>query len=294
VARSCDRPEGRRGVVAEGTAAASARCSRTPPTSSTLPPTTSRSAPSRSRLADELVRGSLLGAAGVVCHVGNDPAADPASAARRVADSLLGAFELAGDAGSSARLLLENTAGAGRTFGSTFEQLWSVHRRRRTTERTLCVCLDTCHAFAFGMALDTPEAWRDVVDGIGTLCWRRPPRADPRQTTASSNAVRAETGTLGSATVSSARRVPGDGVRAGARIGSGVCRDGARRADKGLGERRAAQEPARYVRLITGPAGNRAHAVARADARLYDRADRPRMGRLFWRRPERGTRWASS
>jgi len=105
-----------------------------------------------------------------VCHVGNDPAADPAAAARRVADSLLGAFELAGDAGSSARLLLENTAGAGRTFGSTFEQLGACIADAGLPSERLGVCLDTCHAFAFGMALDTPEAWRDVVDGIGTLC----------------------------------------------------------------------------------------------------------------------------
>jgi deoxyribonuclease IV len=123
-------------------------------------------------LADELVRASLLGADGVVCHVGNDPLDNAEAAARRVADSVLEAFELAGDAGLQTRLLLENTAGAGKTFGSTFEQLGAcIDDSGLPTER-LGVCIDTCHAFAYGMALDTPAGWREVVDGIGSLCGR--------------------------------------------------------------------------------------------------------------------------
>ncbi|MDR3687680.1 MAG: deoxyribonuclease IV [Coriobacteriia bacterium] len=121
-------------------------------------------------LADELVRGATLGAAGTVCHVGNDPLGDPESAAKRVAESVLEAFELAGSAGASARLLLENTAGAGRTFGSTFEELGACIANTGLPTARLGVCLDTCHAFAFGMPLDTPEGWREVVDGIAGLC----------------------------------------------------------------------------------------------------------------------------
>jgi deoxyribonuclease IV len=121
-------------------------------------------------LADELIRGATLGAAGVVCHVGNDPLQDPDAAARRVAEAVLEAFELAGSAGSSARLLLENTAGAGRTFGSTFEELGACLDHTGLPTERLGVCIDTCHAFAFGMPLDTPEGWREVVDGIASLC----------------------------------------------------------------------------------------------------------------------------
>jgi deoxyribonuclease IV len=121
-------------------------------------------------LADELVRSAMLGAAGVVCHVGNDPLGDPDAAARRVARSILEAFESAGDAGASARLLLENTAGAGCTFGSTFEELGACIAEAGMPSERLGVCLDTCHAFAFGMALDTAEGWQDVVDGIASEC----------------------------------------------------------------------------------------------------------------------------
>ena len=121
-------------------------------------------------LADELVRGALLGAAGVVTHVGSDPDGDPALAARRVADAVVCAFDLAGPVAQSTRLLLENTAGAGRTFGSTFEELGAVIDATGLPADRLGVCLDTCHAFAFGMPLDTQKGWRDVVAGIEECC----------------------------------------------------------------------------------------------------------------------------
>ena len=74
-------------------------------------------------LADELVRGSLLGAAGVVTHIGNVPDGDREAAARRVGAAVVRAFELAGGDECATRLLLENTAGAGSTFGSTFAEI---------------------------------------------------------------------------------------------------------------------------------------------------------------------------
>jgi deoxyribonuclease IV len=121
-------------------------------------------------LADELVRACILGAAGVVCHVGNDPAGAPQAAAGRVAESVLGAFELAGEAGAGARLLLENTAGAGRSFGSTFEELGACIDSTGLPSARLGVCLDTCHAFAYGMALDTASGWQEAVDQIAAHC----------------------------------------------------------------------------------------------------------------------------
>jgi deoxyribonuclease-4 len=117
-----------------------------------------------------LLRGALLGAEGVVTHIGSDPDGDPDQAARRVADAVNRAFDLAGPAAASTRLLLENTAGAGRTFGSTFEELGACIEYSGLTVDMLGVCLDTCHAFAFGMPLDTPAGWDDVITGIEGCC----------------------------------------------------------------------------------------------------------------------------
>jgi deoxyribonuclease-4 len=121
-------------------------------------------------LADELVRGSMLGAAGVVTHIGNDPDADPAAAALRVGEAVVRAFELAGGDACTTRLLLENTAGAGRTFGSNFEELGACLDAAALPVDRLGVCLDTCHAWAFGLPVDTEQGWREVVAGIEGCC----------------------------------------------------------------------------------------------------------------------------
>jgi len=121
-------------------------------------------------LADELMRGSLLGAAGVVTHIGNDPDGDPEAAARRVAEACNQALDLAGGDACHTRLLLENTAGAGRTFGSTFEELGACIGYSGLPTERLGICLDTCHAFAYGFPVDTAQGWREVIDGIDGCC----------------------------------------------------------------------------------------------------------------------------
>lgn len=121
-------------------------------------------------LADELVRGNLLGAAGVVTHIGNDPDADPAAAAARVGEAAVRAFELAGGDACTTRLLLENTAGAGRTFGSDFVELGACLDAAGLPVERLGVCLDTCHAWAFGLPVDSEAGWLEVVQGIEGCC----------------------------------------------------------------------------------------------------------------------------
>ena len=121
-------------------------------------------------LADELVRGSLLGAAGVVTHIGNDPDGDPAAAAARVGEAAVRAFELAGGDACKTRLLLENTAGAGRTFGSNFEELGACIEAAGLATERLGVCLDTCHAWAYGLPVDSTEGWAEVLGGLEECC----------------------------------------------------------------------------------------------------------------------------
>lgn len=121
-------------------------------------------------LADELVRGSLLGAAGVVSHIGNDPEGNSGAAAARVGEAVVRAFELAGGEACHTRLLLENTAGAGRTYGSNFEELGACLDAAQLPVDRLGVCLDTCHAWAYGMPVDSPEGWHEMIEGIEGCC----------------------------------------------------------------------------------------------------------------------------
>jgi len=125
-------------------------------------------------LADELARGSLLGAAGVVTHIGNVPDGDREAAAARVGTAIDRAFDLAGGPECRTRLLLENTAGAGSTFGSTFAEIAGSIDAAGLAEDRLGMCLDTCHAFAFGYPVDSRDGWHSVVDEIaGTVGLKR-------------------------------------------------------------------------------------------------------------------------
>jgi deoxyribonuclease-4 len=117
-------------------------------------------------LADELRRASLLQADGVVTHIGTAPDGDPIAAAKRVGEAVVRAFELAGDVWPRTRLLLENTAGGGSTFGCGFEQLGESIEASGLAADKLGMCLDTCHAFAFGFPLDTAEGWASAVGEI--------------------------------------------------------------------------------------------------------------------------------
>lgn len=115
-------------------------------------------------LTDELARGVALQADGVVTHVGSDPLQDPDRAASRVAEAICRAFEGCARQGLHARLLLENTAGTGNSFGSTFEQLGRVIGQTGLRCESLGMCLDTCHAHAFGIPIDSEDAWESLLD----------------------------------------------------------------------------------------------------------------------------------
>jgi deoxyribonuclease IV len=121
-------------------------------------------------LADELARGGLLEAAGVVTHVGSDPAQDPAAAARRVASAVQAAFEVAGPEAADVRLLLENTAGAGNTFGGSFAELAACITHAEMPASQLGICLDTCHAFAYGMPVHAADGWTEIIAEIRSKC----------------------------------------------------------------------------------------------------------------------------
>lgn len=121
-------------------------------------------------LADEMTRGRLLQASGVVLHVGADRAGDPPAAADRVARGIREAFALCGCASPETRLLLENTAGAGHTFGGAFEEMGMIHDLLGEERELVGVCLDTCHAHVYGHDLSSPAAWDALLGEIEAAC----------------------------------------------------------------------------------------------------------------------------
>jgi len=71
-------------------------------------------------------------------------------------------------AGSSVMILLEVTAGQGSVLGGRFEHLARIIEDSAAPER-LGVCFDTCHAFAAGYDLRTPEAYAKTFARLDSL-----------------------------------------------------------------------------------------------------------------------------
>lgn len=61
--------------------------------------------------------------------------------------------------------VLENMAGAGNVIGSTWEDLRDIIALVEDKDR-VGVCIDTCHTFAAGYDLRTPEAFQKTMEGF--------------------------------------------------------------------------------------------------------------------------------
>jgi len=111
-------------------------------------------------LAKEMERSTTLGVGAVCFHPGSASDGDTAKAAERVAKAITAA--LRGVEGKT-RLLVENTAGAGKTLGRTAAEVADIlsHVPDDLRERT-GYGLDTCHLFASGYDICSPEGYADT------------------------------------------------------------------------------------------------------------------------------------
>ncbi len=114
-------------------------------------------------LAKELERSTILGVGQFCFHPGSASDGDPEKAAERVARAVTAALE---SMESPTRILIENTAGAGKTIGRTAKEVGDIlkHIPDRLRERT-GYGLDTCHLFASGYDITKSEDYfRQVLD----------------------------------------------------------------------------------------------------------------------------------
>ena len=118
---------------------------------------------SRDVLVEDLNRAEMLGARYVITHLGHkakDEAADSVEPLDRVVSSL---EDVLGRYAGPVKILLENTAGQGQEIGTSFEDFAAI--LASLPEDRVGACLDTCHAFAGGYDLRTPE-------GVGSVLTR--------------------------------------------------------------------------------------------------------------------------
>ncbi len=115
---------------------------------------------SRNAFLDEVERVEQLGLKYLNFHPGSHlRSIEPDACLDRIAQSL----NIAIDQTETAVLLIENTAGQGSNLGSTFGEIARIIDGVKDRSR-VAVCLDTCHLFAAGYDLRTPESMDRVWD----------------------------------------------------------------------------------------------------------------------------------
>jgi deoxyribonuclease-4 len=112
-------------------------------------------------LTASLQAGQALGAVGVVLHAGSalKKGGDVDKAMQRAAAVIAEALKES----EGCALHLEDTAGAGGTLGRSFEELARMIEEAGGGKR-LGVCLDSCHLWASGYDIASPEGLAGVLD----------------------------------------------------------------------------------------------------------------------------------
>ena len=117
-------------------------------------------------LADELDRAHTLGLLGVVLHPGTCTSGTEDEALTLIADAVRSVF--ARRRRRPTMVLLEHTAGQGRTVGYRFEHLAAIIERLDHSPR-VGVCLDTCHLIASGYDIVSDAGYRTTFDQFERL-----------------------------------------------------------------------------------------------------------------------------
>ncbi len=121
---------------------------------------------SRDTLIIELERCEALGVPYLVLHPGSHVGTGEEAGLARVAQAL-GEVHAA-TPGFRAQILLEATAGQGTNLGYRFEHLGWLLEHTPTGER-MGICLDTCHIFAAGYELRTPEGYAATMEAFDRI-----------------------------------------------------------------------------------------------------------------------------
>lgn len=112
---------------------------------------------STNAMVDELERCELIKVPGLVMHPGSPLGGSRDEAVERIATKLKEI--IARTPKVKTRVLLETTAGMGSHLGGPFEDLRDIMDAVGNPDR-VGVCLDTCHIFAAGYDIRTPETYK--------------------------------------------------------------------------------------------------------------------------------------
>ncbi|TFV89425.1 deoxyribonuclease IV [Blastococcus sp. CT_GayMR16] len=115
-------------------------------------------------ITHSLARGTQLGCRGVVVHAGSAVGEDRYDAAlAQLHERLLPVLDAVGD--SAPRLLIEPTAGGGKSLAATVKDL-GPYLAALENHPLVGVCFDTCHAWAAGHDLAVPGGMTATLDAL--------------------------------------------------------------------------------------------------------------------------------
>jgi deoxyribonuclease-4 len=114
----------------------------------------------------ELQRCAVLGIPYLVLHPGSHRGAGVDQGIATIASTINRLYEETSGDGTS--ILLEITAGAGNTIGSTFEELAAIIDLIEDKSRT-GICYDTCHAFTAGYDIRTKSLYKATFNALDDI-----------------------------------------------------------------------------------------------------------------------------
>ncbi len=126
-------------------------------------------------LKDELERAAALGADYLTFHPGSYMNSSEQEGLDAIVRALRRLLDETADTAPDTIICLETMAGQGTNLGGKFEHLAYILEQAGPSDR-LGVCFDTCHVFAAGYDIRTPEAYEatmaefDRVVGLDKIC----------------------------------------------------------------------------------------------------------------------------
>ncbi len=121
---------------------------------------------SRASFILEVKRANDLGVDGLIFHPGAHVGLGETQGLKLIAESINAIIKTCSP--FFLKLSLETTAGQGTTLGYTFEQLQYIIDMVEEQDR-MGVCIDTCHIFAAGYDIRTPQTYEKTMQQFGKI-----------------------------------------------------------------------------------------------------------------------------
>jgi len=113
-------------------------------------------------IREDLELGSALGAKYLMTHLGSAKEREEKDAIKKVAE---GIEKVLDEYKGTTKLLIENSAGAGKIMGDAFEEINAIIKKVKNKDLA-GICFDTAHAFESGYDFRTPESAESVFENI--------------------------------------------------------------------------------------------------------------------------------